>query len=63
MLYEVIGTGKGIVFQDGTAVEATWTKKDREAKTVWTDAKGKKISFNRGKIVFEILPADNTVTY
>lgn len=63
MLYEVIGTGKGIIFQDGTVVEATWSKKDREAKTVWSDAKGKKISFNRGKIVFEILPLDNIVTY
>jgi len=63
MLYEVIGTGRGIVFQDGTATEATWSKKDREAKTIWTDAKGKKISFNRGKIYFEILPKDNTVTY
>lgn len=63
MLYEVIGTGKGIVFQDGTAVEATWSKKDREARTIWSDAKGKKISFNRGKMIFEILPKDNTVTY
>lgn len=63
LLYEVIGTGKGLVFQDGTATEATWSKKDREARTVWTDAKGKKIAFNRGKIVFHILPADNTVTY
>jgi hypothetical protein len=63
MLYELIGTGKGIIFQDGTATEATWSKKDREARTVWTDAKGKKISFNRGKIVFEILPLDNDVEY
>lgn len=63
LLYEIIGTGKGLVFQDGTAVEVTWAKKDRESRTVWTDAKGKKISFNRGKIVFEILPIDNTVTY
>ena len=63
MLYEVIGTGKGIVFQDGTATEATWSKKDRESRTVWSDAKGKKLSFNRGKIVFEILPLDNKVEY
>ncbi|PIR99103.1 hypothetical protein COT87_01225 [Candidatus Collierbacteria bacterium CG10_big_fil_rev_8_21_14_0_10_44_9] len=63
MFYEVMGTGKGIVFQDGTAVEAVWSKKDRAAKTIWTNAKGKKIAFNRGKIVFEILPLDNTVTY
>lgn len=63
LLYEVIGTGKGIVFQDGTATEVTWSKKDREAKTIWTDAKGKKVAFNRGKIIFEILPLDNTVSY
>ncbi len=63
MLYEVIGTGKGIVFQDGTATEATWSKKDRESRTVWSDSKGKKLSFNRGKIVFEILPLDNKVEY
>lgn len=63
MLYEIIGTGKGLVFQDGTVTEATWSKKDREARTVWTDAKGKKLSFNRGPIFFEILPTDNTVTY
>jgi hypothetical protein len=63
MLYEVIGTGKGLVFQDGTVTEATWSKKDREAKTVWTDSKGKKLSFNRGKIFFEVLPSDNKVDY
>ncbi|MEI8232636.1 MAG: DUF3048 domain-containing protein [bacterium] len=63
MLYEVIGTGKGLVFQDGTVVEATWSKKDRESRTVWTDAKGKKLSFNRGRIYFHVLPLDNTVTY
>lgn len=63
MLYEVIGTGKGLVFQDGTATEVTWSKKDRESRTLWSDAKGKKLSFNRGKIFFHILPLDNTVTY
>ena len=63
MLYEIIGTGKGIVFQDGTATEATWSKKDRESRTIWTDSKGKKLSFNRGRIVFEILPLDNKVEY
>lgn len=63
MLYEVIGTGKALVFQDGTAVEATWSKKDRESKTVFKDSKSKEISFNRGKLIFEILPSDNKVEY
>ncbi|MEI6690474.1 MAG: DUF3048 domain-containing protein [bacterium] len=62
-LYDVIGTGKGLVFQDGTATEITWSKKDRESRTVFTDAKGKKIEFNRGRIFFAIIPIGNTVAY
>lgn len=63
MLYEVIGTGKGILFQDGNATEITWSKKDRESRTVFKDSKGKALSFNRGTLWVEILPTDNTVTY
>lgn len=63
MLYEIIGTGKGLLFQDGTATEITWSKKDRESRTVWMDNKGKKIAFNRGPIWVAILPLDNEVTY
>lgn len=63
MLYEVIGTGKGIVFQDGEAIMATWSKPDREARTIWKDDKGKELAFNRGKIFFHIVPSDNTVAY
>ncbi|GAB4025974.1 MAG: DUF3048 domain-containing protein [Candidatus Microgenomates bacterium] len=63
MLYEVIGTGEGILFQDGTATEITWNKKDRESRTLFKDSKGKVISFNRGTLWIEILPTDNTVIY
>jgi hypothetical protein len=63
MLYDIIGTGKALIFQDGQAIQATWTKKDRVSRTVWTDAAGKKLSLNRGKIMVEILPLDNKVTY
>lgn len=63
MLYEIIGSGKGLLFQDGTATEITWSKKDRESRTVWTDAKGKKLTFNRGPLWIAILPLDNEVTY
>lgn len=63
MLYDVIGTGKALVFQDGNVVQATWSKKDRTSRTIWTDDKGKKLALDRGKIFVEILPLDNTVTY
>lgn len=63
LFYDIISSGKALVFQDGTVTEATWSKKDREARTTFTDSKGKKISFNRGKLIFEILPSDNKVEY
>ncbi len=63
LFYDILSTGKALVFQDGTVTQATWSKKDRTSRTTFVDSKGKKISFNRGKIVFEILPSDNTVTY
>ncbi len=63
MLYDVVGAGKGLLFQDGNVTEITWSKKDRESRTVFKDSKGKAISFNRGKLVIEILPLDNKVSY
>lgn len=63
MLYEMIGTGTGLLFQDGTATEITWSKKDRESRTVFKDKAGKNIAFNRGAMWIEVLPSDNTVTY
>jgi hypothetical protein len=63
MLYEVIGSGKGLLFQDGTATEITWSKKDRVSRTIFKDSKGKAVSFNRGTMWVEILPTDNTVSY
>lgn len=63
MLYDIIGTGKALIFQDGQAISATWTKKDRTSRTVWADAAGKKLSLNRGKVMVEIIPLDNKVTY
>lgn len=63
MYYEVIGTGKALVFQDGEAIEATWKKATRESRTTFTDSKGKAIQFNRGPIWIGQIPSDNTVTY
>lgn len=64
ILYGTIGSGAGLVFQDGQVVKATWKKKDRSARTVFFDASsGKEITFNRGKIWIEMLPAGTNVTY
>jgi hypothetical protein len=63
MFYTTIGTGNTIVFQNGVAIKGTWTKKTRTDRTIFTDEKGKEISFVRGPIWIEIVPAGNPVTY
>ncbi|MCX6725906.1 MAG: DUF3048 domain-containing protein [Candidatus Shapirobacteria bacterium] len=63
MLYTTIGTGKALIFQDGKATEANWTKEKRQSRTKFTDKNGKEISLNRGPIWIEIVPVGGEVKY
>lgn len=63
LLYDTEGTGKALVFQDGQVIKANWSKEDRQARTSFTDSRGKEISFNRGSIWIEIVPARQNVEY
>lgn len=64
LLYANIGSGDGIVFQDGNVIKATWKKETQTARTKFYDAKtNKEISFTRGQIWIEMLPTGTTVTY
>lgn len=63
MYYEVVGTGKALVFQDGQSVEVTWKKSARESRTTFVDSKGKAVAFNRGPVWIEQIPSDNKVAY
>ena len=61
--YENIGTGNALVFQNGEVIEAKWSKKDKSARTLFTDSKGKEIEFVRGQIWIDMLPTGTNVTY
>jgi hypothetical protein len=63
ILYTTIGSGQALVFKDGQAIEATWTKDDRQSRTKFTDSSGKEIVFNRGPIWIEIVPVGSEVKY
>lgn len=63
MMYDILGTGDGYVFQNGQAIKGTWSKKNATTRTMFTDEDGKNISFVRGQIFIEILPTGNKVTY
>ena len=63
MLYTTTGEGEAIIFQNGEAIEGTWEKDTRTDRTKFTDEDGKEISFVRGPIWIEAVPAGNTIDY
>ncbi len=64
LLYQNVGSGDGLLFQDGKATKITWRKDTRNARTKFFDARsGKEVSLNRGQIWIEMLPTGTPVTY
>lgn len=63
MLYDVIGTGKGFLFQNGSVKEITWSKASRTSRTIYKDKTGKEINFVPGLVWVEIIPKENTINY
>lgn len=63
LLYQNIGTGNGLLFQDGKATTITWSKASRTARTVFTDTSGREVSFNKGQLWIHMLPIATPVHY
>ena len=63
MFYTTTGTGEALIFQNGTAIEGTWKKTSGDSRTKFMDEDGREISFVRGQIWIEIVPAGNSVDY
>ncbi|HCM82605.1 MAG: hypothetical protein UW37_C0014G0014 [Candidatus Gottesmanbacteria bacterium GW2011_GWA2_44_17] len=63
LLYNNIGSGSGLLFQDGKAEKITWAKEDRAARTKFMNASGKEIQLTRGQVWIHMLPTGTTVTY
>jgi hypothetical protein len=63
LLYNNIGQGEAIVWQDGKTTKATWKKPLRTDRTKFYDTQGKEISFNRGQLWIEMLPTGTTISY
>jgi hypothetical protein len=62
-LYDVIGSGNGVLLQNGEKIEITWSKASRAARTIFKDKNGKEINFVPGQIWVEILPLKTEVDY
>lgn len=63
LLFQVMGEGEALVFQDGVALTATWRKERGGARTRYYDAQGQEIAFNRGPTWVEVLAYGSPLVY
>lgn len=63
LLYNNIGSGTGLLFQDGKNVSITWKKQTRNDRTKFYDAKGNEVTLNRGQLWIEMLPIGTSINY
>ena len=63
ILYDTLGSGKALIFQDGKAIVGSWSKKSRIGRTVFSDSVGKEIEFTRGPVWIEVVPSEQQVSY
>lgn len=62
-LYAVVGSGDGVLLQNGEKTEITWSKANRLSRTIYKDKSGKEINFVAGNVWIEILPTNTEVSY
>jgi hypothetical protein len=63
MLYRTTGTGEALVFKNGEAIKATWSKKDRESELLLLDSRGKPLPMGRGLTWISVLDPSFNLTY
>jgi hypothetical protein len=54
--YEVIGSGKAVIFQNGQHIVGQWSKPDARASLRLLDASGADIALNRGQTWITVVP-------
>jgi hypothetical protein len=63
LLYTNIGSGDGLLFQDGKSIKVSWKKFERTARTKFFDTNGREVLLNKGQIWIEMLPIGTPVAY
>lgn len=63
LLYDNIGDGDALVFQEGKVIEGEWQKDSRLDRTKIFDSSGEEVEFVPGQIWLEILPLGTEVSY
>lgn len=60
-MMELVGEGRAQIFLDGNLIEGRWTKAAASEPTIFTDAGGQEIKFNRGQIWISIVPESYSI--
>ncbi len=60
---QVYGSGKAYIMQDGRITRATWRKDDVKSPTLYYDAQGNQIRFNRGGIWIQVIPQYGSASF
>lgn len=62
-LLEQFGEGEATVFTGGRAIEGTWKKADRKARTRFYDRQGAEVAFAPGPIFIEVIGVQGTFSF
>jgi len=60
---ETVGSGKALIFLDGTAVDGTWKKESTKDRLKFYDKDGNEVELNSGTTWVEIVPTDRVVKF
>jgi len=63
LLYQTLGSGKALIFQDGNVTEGKWVKALRTSRSKYVDKAGKEVEFNKGEIWIQTVPEGSKVNY
>lgn len=60
---DTVGTGEAYIFQNGTVIDGTWTKKSKTGQYTFKNNSGQEVAINRGSIWFAVQPTDENLSY
>lgn len=59
---DTVGEGQGYFITNGRAIEITWEKNTRTAKTIYKDKNGNEITLNKGQTWIQIVPVYSKIS-
>lgn len=63
VLYDTIGSGRALIFIDGTVVDGTWEKPDLETRETFFDGEHREMQLNRGRTWIHFAPDNSVISY